>query len=199
MIYAITLILLALSTPAQLETSSPAAAAGAAPHYGGWLDCDAAFASPFVPLRPVWGRYEVCTSDEPVTPHADDGFTYAHLERLEALDAFGAAGAYDRARLAQLYAGRRVAVLRGWKRTADGLESVTRLSPYPDSTLAVLRQGTMVIRWRSGSSLGATSSLPHADRNISLHDVDREHRLAAADGCLTEPRSELIFHRQRNI
>jgi hypothetical protein len=151
MIYAITLILLALSTPAQLQPSSgPLAAAGAHQDRGS-LACDAAFASLFVPFRPVWGHYQVCTSEEPVNPRANDGFTYANLERLEPLDAFGAAGAYNRARLAQLYGGRRVEVLRGWKRTVDGLESVTRLSPYPDSTLTVLRRGTMVIRWSSGS------------------------------------------------
>jgi hypothetical protein len=152
MIYAITLILLALSTPAQPRSSSRPAAPAASRQPLGSLTCDGRFTRLFAPLRPVWGRYEVCTSDEPVNPPADDGFTYASLERLEPLDAFGNAGAYDRARLAQLYGGRRVEVIRGWKQTPDGFESVTRLSPYPDSTLTALRPGTMVIRWIGSGS-----------------------------------------------
>jgi hypothetical protein len=65
----------------------------------------------------------------------------------EPLDAFGAAGSYDRAALTRLYAGTRVRVTRGWIEYADRFESVTLLSPYPDATLTRLLPGTMVITW----------------------------------------------------
>ena len=101
--------------------------------------CDPALTALFTPLHPGLGRYEVCTTDAPLEDDA---------EPLEALDAFGAGGAYDRARLARLYGGLRVRVARSWKRTSDGgFESITRLSPYPDSTLSRLLPGTMEIRW----------------------------------------------------
>ena len=129
MIYAILLILLAL-------TGSPKGAG-----------CDPALAWLFTPARPVVGHYEVCTSPEPLENQRPDGFTFAELEHLEALDIFGTAGSYDRARLAQLYNGRRASVLRGWKQTPDGFESVTLVSPYPEASLTTLQDGTMVIRF----------------------------------------------------
>jgi hypothetical protein len=76
-----------------------------------------------------------------------EGFTYAAVEFLEALDAFGAAGSYSRPALAQLYHGRRVAVMRGWRDTPTRFESVMQLSPYPDRSLRRLEPGTMIIRW----------------------------------------------------
>jgi hypothetical protein len=130
MIYAILLILLAL-------TGSPEEAV-----------CDPALARLFAPPRPVLGRYEVCTIARPLEEPPADGFTYAAVEQLEALDIFGSAGSYDRAKLAQLYNGRRARVLRGWKRTADAFESITRISPYPDASLSRLQNGTMIIRFR---------------------------------------------------
>jgi hypothetical protein len=78
---------------------------------------------------------------------AIEGFTYTTVEFLEALDAFGAAGSYSRPALAQLYRGRRVAVVRGWRDTPTRFESVMQLSPYPDPSLNRLEQGTMIIRW----------------------------------------------------
>jgi hypothetical protein len=135
MIYAITLILLVLSTTGHN-------ASGGAP---AWT-CDAALTGLFTPPHPVWGRYEVCTTDAPGEP-PPAGFTYGPVELLEALDAFGTAGAYDRSRLAQLYGGRRARVIRGWKEDAEQFESVTLISPYPDASLHRLRQGTMIIRW----------------------------------------------------
>ena len=101
----------------------------------------------FAPRRSQWGQFEVCTAAEPVIPPRSDGFTYTAVERLEALDAFGTAGAYDRSHLAQLYGGRRVQVVRGWRSSAGRFESVTRLSPYPDATLSRINAGTMIIRW----------------------------------------------------
>jgi hypothetical protein len=144
MIYAITLILLVLST---LLPAAFAPAPVAAPSDGGPSSCDPALTQLFTPRRPVWGRYEVCASIEPLRPAAADGFTYTAPERLEALDAFGTAGEYDRSRLAQLYGGRRVEVIRGWKKTPEHFESVIRLSPYPDATLTRLNEGTMTVRW----------------------------------------------------
>jgi len=130
MIYAITLILLVLSAAFQ---GAPAA-----------VPCDPALAALFAPARPVWGRYEVCAD---AGPARDDGWHWAQPEHLEALDAFGAAGTYDRSKLVQLYGGLRVTVQRGWRADASRFESATRLSPYPDSSLNRLHEGTLLIRW----------------------------------------------------
>jgi hypothetical protein len=133
MIYAIALILLALS-----GVFDPAAAAG----------CDPALAALFSPARPRLGSYEVCvTSDPPETALGREGFTDAGPERLEVLDAMGAAGGFDRARMNQLYDGRRVEVRRGWRIAKDRFESITAISPYPDASLTTLHEGTLTIRW----------------------------------------------------
>jgi hypothetical protein len=89
----------------------------------------------------------VCTIPRPLEGVAIEGFTYTTVEFLEVLDAFGAAGSYNRPALAQLYRGRRVAVVRGWRDTPTRFESVLQLSPYPDPSLNRLEQGTMIIRW----------------------------------------------------
>jgi len=121
MIYALTVIFLAASVNAAE------------------ISCDPALTALFTPLHPELGRYEVCTTAAPLDGDA---------EALEALDAFGAAGSYDRAKLARLYEGLRVRVTRSWTTTPDGgFESITRLSPYPDATLTRLLPGTMEIRW----------------------------------------------------
>ena len=104
--------------------------------------CDPALVPLFTPPHPHLGRYKVCTSSEPL--RAVDG---GAIESLEALDAFGAAGTYDRPALARLYGGTRVQVARGWIRNSDRFESITRLSPYPDASLAHLLPGTMEIRF----------------------------------------------------
>jgi|SRR5438046_707565 len=111
------------------------------------LSCDPALTALFTPPRPSLGRYEVCTTTDPLAKVAAGGPRYGPIEPLEPLDAFGAAGSYSRAALARLYAGRRVRVARGWIAYADRFESVTLLSPYPDATLTRLLPGTMVIRW----------------------------------------------------
>jgi len=114
------------------------------------LSCDAALTALFTPLHPILGRYEVCTTGDPldqVAAPAPDGPKYGPSEMLEPLEAFGAAGPYDRAALARLYAGRRVRVARGWIERDGEFESITLLSPYPDATLARLHPGTMVIKW----------------------------------------------------
>ena len=104
--------------------------------------CDPALRPLFTPPHPRLGRYEVCVSSEPL--QAVNG---GPIEGLEALDAFGAAGTYDRPALSRLYGGTRVRVARGWIRAAGRFESITRLSPYPDAALARLMPGTMEIRW----------------------------------------------------
>ena len=134
MIYAIALILLALSAPDQ---GAPAP-----------LVCDAALVQLFTPEHPRLGRYEVCTVEGTFDAGA---FHLAEPERLEALDAFGSGGSYDRARLARLYGGRRITVVRGWRQAGDRFESITLLSPYPDASLSRLNDGTLIIRWITAS------------------------------------------------
>ena len=126
MIYATTLILLA---------------AGASPLPGQQASyaCDPALARLFSPVGPSLGRYEVCTTAEPIPEERG--------EALEALDAFGTGGTYRRSALARLYGGLRVRVERRWTDAPGRFESVTRLSPYPDATLSRLISGTMEIRF----------------------------------------------------
>ena len=114
------------------------------------LSCDPALTALFTPLHSILGHYEVCTTADPldrVAAPAPDSPQYAPSEMLEPSEAFGAAGPYNRALLARLYAGKRVRVARGWIARADRFESVTLLSPYPDATLTRLQPGTMMITW----------------------------------------------------
>jgi hypothetical protein len=112
------------------------------------LACDPALTALFTPPKPSLGRYEVCTTPDSLeNVAAGAGPRFGPNELLEPLDAFGAAGPYNRAALTRLYAGRRVRVARGWIEYADRFESVTLLSPYPDATLTGLLEGTMVITW----------------------------------------------------
>ena len=114
------------------------------------VSCDPVLTALFTPLHPSVGRYEVCTTTDPLAAlveGAAGGPRYGPTELLEPFDAFGGAGAYNRAALALLYAGKRVRVARGWTEYPDRFESVTLLSPYPDATLTRLLPGTMVIRW----------------------------------------------------
>ena len=107
------------------------------------LSCDAALAALFTPARPQLGRYEVCTTPEPLTALARPEWL---IETLPPLDAFGGAGAYDRAALSRLYGGRRVIVARGWIEQGNRLDAFTLISPHPDATLTRLLPGTLVIR-----------------------------------------------------
>ncbi len=110
----------------------------AAPPPGSAVRCDEAYAGLFTPIRPEFGRYEVCTSDAPLEGDA---------EPLEPLDAFGSSGTASRAALQRLYGGQRVRVQRSWTASADAFVSITRLSPYPDPTLTRILPGTMEIRF----------------------------------------------------
>jgi hypothetical protein len=112
--------------------------------------CDPALTALFTPRHPLLGRYEVCTTSAPlevVNANSGSGDGPAAIDALEALDAFGAAGTYDRWALVHLYGGTRVRVAHGWTASAERFESITRLSPYPDPSLTRLNPGTMIIRW----------------------------------------------------
>jgi len=109
--------------------------------------CNAALTALFAPPHPQAGRYEVCTTARPANDSIPEHFQAAPAERLEALDAFGPAGTYDRAKLAQLFGGQRITVIRAWRQTGEAFESVTLLSPYPDADLRTIQPGTMMIRW----------------------------------------------------
>lgn len=114
------------------------------------VSCDPVLTALFTPARPSIGRYQICTTAEPldvVAAQSADEPHYGPSEMLDPLDAFGAAGSYNRAALARLYGGKRVRVTRGWIEYADRFESVTLLSPHPDATLTRLLPGTMVITW----------------------------------------------------
>jgi hypothetical protein len=63
-----------------------------------------------------------------------------------ALDAFGLAGRYDRSGMARVYGARQPHVARG-ARAEDGrvVESWTLISPYPDTALSRLSEGTLLV------------------------------------------------------
>ncbi|HEY7290735.1 MAG TPA: hypothetical protein VH583_12940 [Vicinamibacterales bacterium] len=111
------------------------------------MTCDPQLAGLFTPPRPTLGSYEVCTTAASIDESVSADVQAAPAEQLESLDAFGSAGAYDRTALAQLYGGRRVTVVRGWRVVGDRFESMTFLSPYPDPTLSRLESGTLIIRF----------------------------------------------------
>jgi len=113
--------------------------------------CNPTLAALFAPAHPELGRYEVCAEpdsiDAIIAVGRPEGLHYSNPEFAEPLDAFGAAGAYDRAKVARLYGGSRPRVARGWRRDADRFESFTLISPHPDVSLERLVPGTLVIRW----------------------------------------------------
>ena len=111
------------------------------------LSCDPALAALFAPRQPRIGSYEVCTTPEPLSRATPAGWTMGAPENIDPLDAFGAAGSYDRSALARLYGGARARVVHGWRREGGRFESVTLISPFPDATLTHLRTGTMLIHF----------------------------------------------------
>jgi hypothetical protein len=105
--------------------------------------CDPRLGGLFTPPRPRVGIYEVCTTAAPIAEVADPRWT---VEQLAPLDAFGAAGRYDRAALTRLYGGRRAQVARGWIQRGDAYEAITLISPHPNHALTSLEPGTLRIR-----------------------------------------------------
>jgi hypothetical protein len=107
--------------------------------------CDPALAALFTPEKPRLGYYQVCTTDEPIESVAEREWK---IDAVDPLDAFGAAGPYDRFAIARLYGGRRARVAHGWHESGGQFESITLISPYPDAALERLMPGTMMIIWR---------------------------------------------------
>lgn len=105
--------------------------------------CDPVLTRLFAPLHPRLGHYEVCTSRRPLAALADVQW---RIEGLSPLDAFGSAGAYDRATVSRLYGGRQARVARGWRDVDGAFQSITLVSPYPDASLTRLEPGTLIIR-----------------------------------------------------
>jgi hypothetical protein len=128
------LILLAAATPVSAQTED------GFPH----LECDPATVTRFAPPQPVLGRYELCSDSRPLSDIARPDW---RVEALEPLDAFGAAGLYNRSVVARLYGGMRVRVSHRWNRTPERFEALTFVSPYPSSDLTHLESGTLIIRW----------------------------------------------------
>ena len=109
---------------------------------------DPVLAGLFTPLQPRLGRYEVLTSAAPLSEVIQEvGNAGWKVELLAPLQAFGNAGAYDKAALARLYVGRRVSVSRGWIQRNGHFESLTLISPYPDASLSRLNPGTLIVRF----------------------------------------------------
>jgi hypothetical protein len=116
---------------------------------------DAGLARQFTPRHAPPGTYDVFVADEPLDR------MLVRFERLagsagvegawtatatDIWEAFGTVGRYDRARLAQLYGGRRPLVARGPViRSGVTVASVTLISPHPDAALTRLVPGTMVV------------------------------------------------------
>jgi hypothetical protein len=109
------------------------------------------FAALFAPARPTLGRYEVCAEsrsiEEVMSAPAQLGYRFTGPEPTDPLDAFGAAGSYDRSKVLRLYGGSRPKVSRGWRQDGNHFESITLISPHPDEALERLVPGTLVIRW----------------------------------------------------
>ncbi len=113
--------------------------------------CDPALQALFAPAHPQLGRYEVCAQaaaiESIVATGRAAGVRYTVPEPSDPLDAFGAAGTYDRWRVTRLYGATRPTVARGWRAAGDRFESITLISPVPDPSLTRLLPGTLVIRW----------------------------------------------------
>lgn len=110
----------------------------------------------FTPLAVPPGTYVVSTSTETIetltarlreqAPSPAPGAWVP--SRPEAYAAFGQEGLYDRARLARLFNGKRVTVVRGSLTQQGQRLAYTLVSPYPDHTLSQIVEGTMVIEFR---------------------------------------------------
>jgi hypothetical protein len=117
---------------------------------------DQALTRLFTPIAVPPGTYVVYTSTETIEVltarlRERDGSPAPGAwepTRPEAHGAFGQEGAYDRARLARLFNGKRVTVVRGSFVDSGQRLAYTLVSPYPDATLSRIVSGTMVIEFR---------------------------------------------------
>lgn len=110
----------------------------------------------FTPLAVPPGTYLVYTTSEAIetlteqfkardrspSPGAWEPF------RPEAHGAFGQEGSYDRARLARLFNGKRVTVVRGSVVDNGQRLAYTLVSPHPDGTLSRIVEATMIVEFR---------------------------------------------------
>lgn len=116
---------------------------------------DAALTRLFTPIAAPVGEYIVYRSDRPIDAIArelkaldpDPAPGAWEPLRPEAHDAFGQEGPYDRSRLARLFRGRRVTLVRGSLRQGPLHVAYTLISPYPAPSLDAIAGGTMVIRY----------------------------------------------------
>ena len=116
---------------------------------------DAALTRLFTPVSAPPGRYVVYRSDRPIAALAaelkaldpDPAPGAWESQRPEAHDAFGQEGSYDRSRLARLFRGRRVTLVRGSVKEARQRVAYTLISPHPTPSLDAIVDGTMVIRY----------------------------------------------------
>lgn len=120
----------------------------------------------FTPLQAPEGAYAVTVLEEGIedalrtvkdtlAPGARPGDPAGswQVQHLDPLEALGAGGTYDRSKVARLYVGRRVSVVRGpVERGGKVVAAATLLSPYPDATLSRLEPGTLVIVMRIAGS-----------------------------------------------
>jgi len=105
--------------------------------------CSERLAALFTPAPSRLGRYEACTTVQPIETVARPTWSIASTPPL---DAFGEGGSYDRSRLARLYGGQPPLVARGWIQENGHFVAITLISPYPDETLRHLVKGTLILR-----------------------------------------------------
>ncbi len=116
---------------------------------------DQALTRLFTPMAAPAGQYVVYRSDRPIAaltaelkaldPDPAPGAWEAL--RPEAHDAFGQEGPYDRSKLARLFRGKRVTLVRGSLVEGDLRVGYTLISPFPSPRLDAIVEGTMVIRY----------------------------------------------------
>jgi hypothetical protein len=107
----------------------------------------------FTPLTAPPGVYVVMATNRPIRDVADslaacDPSPPAGAWKVtatEAHEAFGQAGIYDRLRLAQLFGGKRLDVVRGALAHDGARDAYTLISPYPDAAMTTTNGGTLVI------------------------------------------------------
>lgn len=130
---------------------------------------DPALAAAFLPRHAPAGAYQLSVLDAPLeaardrmmaalAPEArvdDPPGAWAITRAAELIDAFGDAGLYSPSRLARLYTGRPVFVLRApIVRAGRVVASLTLISPHPDARLTQLRPGTMAILFLADKARG---------------------------------------------